>query len=221
MNFLKERQKEIVLGLILCATAFFLWRNLSDDGTGGVAGAGRGAGAGGRLDLAALKLYPVDWASLTAPRPGYDPSGRNIFQFGYVPPPTPPPMSDAEKAALAEMQRKADEERKRQQEAAEANAREVARQIQEAAAAQANLPPPQPPKPQPPPIPYKFIGYFGPPEQKIAILHDGTDMIMVRQGDKVGNDFKVLEIGYESIKFGYTSPQFKGETSTLPMSSSY
>jgi len=83
------------------------------------------------------------------------------------------------------------------------------------------LPPPPPPKPIPPPITYKFIGYVGPSENKIAILHDGTDILFVRQGEKVGGQFKILEIGYESIKFGYLDPKFKGETTTLPMSSSY
>ena len=43
----------------------------------------------------------------------------------------------------------------------------------------------------------------------------------MRQGEKVGGQFRILEIGYESIKFGYTDPKFKGETTTLPMSSSY
>ena len=62
---------------------------------------------------------------------------------------------------------------------------------------------------------------MGPSENKIAVLHDGNDLIFVRAGEKVGGQFKILEIGYESIKFGYTDPRFKGETTTLPMSSSY
>jgi len=66
-----------------------------------------------------------------------------------------------------------------------------------------------------PAINYKFIGYFGPSENKIAILNDGTDLIFVRQGEKLGGQFKILEIGYESVKFGYTDPKFKGETTTL------
>ena len=77
-----------------------------------------------------------------------------------------------------------------------------------------------PPKPQPPPIPYRFIGYLGPPEGKIAVLHDGTDFLFVRQGEEIGQGIKVLEIGYESVKFGFTDPQFKGESRTIPMSSS-
>ena len=80
--------------------------------------------------------------------------------------------------------------------------------------------PPRRQRRNPPPINYKFIGYVGPSENKIAVLHDGTDLIFVRQGEKIGGQFKILEIGYESIKFGYTDPRFRGETTTLPMSSS-
>jgi len=217
MKFLLDRKKEIILGLILCAIAFVLWRNLQD--TSPAVGGGRGGGA--RTDLASLKLYQVDWASLAAKRPGYDPSGRNIFQFGVIPPPPPPVLSPAEQAAIAEAQRRAEEERQRQIREAQEAAQRAAELANQQAAIQAAMPPPPPPKPQPPPVNYKFIGYFGPPEQKIAILHDGTDMILVRKGDKVGRDFKIVEIGYESIKFGFTDPQFKGESQTIPMSSSY
>ena len=58
-------------------------------------------------------------------------------------------------------------------------------------------PPPPPPKPQPPQIPYKFIGYIGPADNKVAVLHDGTDILMVRRGEELPHGIKVLEIGYE------------------------
>lgn len=221
LTLLKARQKELILGALLVAIAFVVWQNL-----GGGAGPGGGAappGGGSRVDLPTLeKLIPkVDWAALTAPRPAYDPSGRNIFQFGAIPAPTPVPLTAQEKAAIEAARKAAEEERKRQE--------ELMRQQQAAAAAAqqaeqtriASLPPPPPPKPVPPAINYKFIGYVGPSDSKIAVLHDGTDLIFVRQGEKIGGQFKILEIGYESIKFGYTDPRFKGETTTLPMSSSY
>jgi hypothetical protein len=68
-------------------------------------------------------------------------------------------------------------------------------------------------------VTYKFIGYIGPPEGKMAILHDGKDVIFARQGDELGDAFRILEIGYESIKFGFTDRQFEGETEIIPMSS--
>ncbi|MGH9797090.1 MAG: hypothetical protein ACRD5D_02920 [Candidatus Polarisedimenticolia bacterium] len=216
-----QRRKEIVLGVILVLMAVALWHNLGTaPGTGG--GSGAGAAGGRPADIGGLKVFPVEWASLTAPRPAYDPSGRNIFQFGATPPPPPPRLTPEEEALIRETQRKAEEERQRQlalqRQAAEEAARLVAQQNP---LPPVDLTPPPPPKPQPPPIAYKFIGYIGPPERKIAVLHDGADLLFVRQGEEVGKGFKILEIGYESIKFGYTDPLFKGETTTLPMSSSY
>jgi hypothetical protein len=218
---LKEKRKEIILGMILVATAVALWHNLA--GGGGAAGPGGPAGLGpvARVKLEDIKLPGVNWAALSAPRPAYDPSGRNIFTWGAIPVPTPPPLTPQEKAAIEKAQREAEAARKAAEEAAAKSATEAAAKAAEEQARIASLPPPPPPKPLPPPINYKFIGYVGPSENKIAILHDGTDLLFVRQGEKVGGQFRILEIGYESIKFGYMDPKFKGETTTLPMSSSY
>jgi hypothetical protein len=218
----KNRKNEIILGALMVAIAYALWVNLG--GGGQTAGPGGGAPPGGaapRVDIGKIQLPSVNWAALTAPRPSYDPSGRNIFTWGVIVPPPPPPMSPEEKAALEKAQAEAAAARKAAEEAAAKAAAEqqqkALEQVQQQAQLQANLPPP---KPVPPPINYKFIGYFGPSENKIAILNDGTDMIFVRQGEKVGGQFKILEIGYESVKFGYTDPKFRGETTTVPMSSS-
>ena len=171
------------------------------------------------------KLYPIDWASLQAGRPPYDPNGRNIFQYGQLPPPPPPVLTAAEQAAIRKAQEDAAKERARQEELMRTQQALAAKAAQEAAerqaVIQANTPPPPPPKPQPPAITYKFIGYFGPAKQKVAVLYDGVDQIFVRQGDELPKGVKVLEIGYESIKFGFTDPQFRDESTTLPMSSSY
>jgi hypothetical protein len=178
-----------------------------------------------RVDLAALKIFPVDWASLDAPRPAYDPNGRNIFQFGVVPPPLPPPLTEAEKKAIAKAQAEAERVRKEQEEANRIAMEEANKRAQEETARQAeiarNTPKPPPPPPEPPPIPYKFIGYIGPVNAKVAVLYDGTDTLFVRSGENLPKGIKVLEIGYESIKFGFTDPQFKDQSRTLPMSSSY
>lgn len=217
---MKGKKKEIILGALLVAIAYALWHNFGGGGdAAGPAGPAR-PGAVARVNIDAIKLPTVNWAALSAPRPVYDPSGRNIFTWGVIVPPPPPPMTEQEKAALAKAQHDADVARKAAEEAAAKAAAEQNQRVQEQAIAQANLPPPPPPKPQPPAINYKFIGYVGPSENKIAILNDGTDLIFVRQGEKVGGQFRILEIGYESVKFGYTDPKFKGETTTLPMSSS-
>ena len=218
MDSLKPKGKELLLGALLVAIAATVWRQLGSESPSG--GPGRRGGPVLKADLASLRVFAVDWEALSAPRPSYEP-GRNIFQFGAVPVPTPPPPTEAEKAAIKSVQ---DALQRQQAEAAAAAARaaaeEAARQA-EIQKAQANLPPPPPPRPVPPAINYKFIGYIGPPEHKIAVLHDGTDLLFARQGEVIGQSFRILEIGYESIKIGYTDPQFKGEFQTLPMSSSY
>jgi hypothetical protein len=219
------KRKELVLGVLvvlLAAVAYktFVGEGMLVPGMGAAPEPGRA-----RVDLAALKIFPVDWASLDAPRPAYDPNGRNIFQFGVILPPAPPPLTDAEKKAIAKAQAEAERVRKEQEEANRIAMEEANRRAQEETARQAeiarNTPPPPPPKPEPPPIPYKFIGYIGPVNAKVAVLYDGTDTLFVRSGETLPKGIKVLEIGYESIKFGFTDPQFRDQSRTLPMSSSY
>jgi len=217
----KGKKKEIILGALLVAIAFAVWHNLGGgEDAARTAGPARPGGTVARVKIDDIKLPNVNWAALSAPRPVYDPNGRNIFTWGVIIPPPPPPMTPQEKAALEKAQHDAEVARKAAEEAAAKAAQEQAQKAQEQATILANQPPPPPPKPQPPAINYKFIGYFGPSENKIAILNDGTDLIFVRQGEKLGGQFKILEIGYESVKFGYMDPKFKGETTTLPMSSS-
>ena len=218
---MKAKRKELILGMLLVATAVALWQNLG--GGGGAAGPGGPGGPGpvARVKLEDIRLPGVNWAALSAPRPAYDPSGRNIFTWGAIPVPTPPPLTPEELKALEKARLEAEAARKAAEEAAAKAAKEAADKAAEEQVTIASLPPPPPPKPVPPVITYKFIGYVGPSENKIAILYDGTDTIFVRQGEKLAGQFKIMEIGYESIKFGYTDPKFKGETTTLPMSSSY
>ncbi len=215
------RRKEMLLGLLMVGLAVVLWKNLA--GGGGVLGsAGFRGGTIGRADLAALQVFPVDWVSLSAPRPSYDPAGRNIFQFGKPPPPPKPQISKAEQDAIDAARAAAERARREALEAArlrnQARAEQAARKPpppQE----RKEQPPPPPPKAQPPRIKYKFIGYLGPPANKIAVLHDGKDMIFVSQGDQLEDKFEILEIGYESIKFGFVDPKFESESRTLPMTS--
>ena len=217
MEILKQRAREIVLGVLLLVLAIAVWKTMTAPSD--VVAPQRGAA--GRADLSGVKIYPVDWVALTAPRPGYDPSGRNIFQFGAIPVPTPPPPTPEELAALEALRKKQTEDALRAQEELVKRQQEMMAQQQKQAEETANLPPPPPPKPRPPAVPYKFIGYVGPPEKKIAVLHDGSELLFAGRGEVVGDRFRILDIGYESIRFGFTDPQFKSESQTLPMSSSY
>lgn len=217
-----EKRKELVLGVMLVLLAAAVWHNMAGGGAG--AGAAPGAGRVARPDLATLRLFPVDWAALEQQRPSYDPNGRNIFQFGVTPPPPPPVLTPAEQAAIRKAQKEAEEARLKEMARLAQEQEEARRKAAEEAERIAKLPPPPPPpppKPQPPPVNFKFIGYIGPADSKIAVLHDGTDLVFVKQGDVLPKGIRVLEIGYESIKFGFSDPQFKDESRTLPMSSSY
>ena len=216
----KQRRREMALGGVLVVLAVLLWQRLSSPTAAGRPGAAR-PGGGKPADISSLKIFDVPWPALEGDRPGYDPSGRNIFQFGVIPPPPPQVLSAEEQAAIRKAQEDAEKARQAALEAQRKAQEDAARVQQQQIEAQKNLPPPPPPKPVPPPINYKFIGYIGPPEAKIAVLHDGVDMVFARRGEVIGEKFKILEIGYESIKFGYTDAQFKGETTTLPMSSAY
>jgi len=219
------KRKELVLGVMLVVLALVVWKTLSGEGLL-VPGIGTAPpGRGPKVDLTNMKLYAVDWASLDAPRPAYDPNGRNIFQYGVIPPPVPPPLTAAEKAAIKKAQEEAEKARLAQEEAnrlaMEENSKRMAAETARQAEIAKNTPKPPPPPPEPPGIPYKFIGYIGPVNAKVAVLYDGTDTIFVKSGERLGNGIKVMEIGYESIKFGFTDPQFKDQSRTLPMSSSY
>ena len=225
MKDLLGKRKELLLGLMLVLLAAAVWRSLAGGGGGaGAVGEPSGGGRTARPDLATLRLYPVEWEALERPRASYDPNGRNIFQFGVIPPPPPPVLTPAEQAAIKKAQEAARLEQERQQALLKQQQEEAAKKAEEERERIAKLPPPPPPpppKPQPPAVNYKFIGYFGPADHKIAVLHDGTDLVFVKEGENLPKGIRVLEIGYESIKFGFADPQFKDESRTLPMSSSY
>ncbi len=217
MASLMARRKEILLGVMLVILVVVFWKNITGDGTSIVSGTRRG-GPVGRVDYAATKVFPVPWNLLTAVRPTYDPAGRNIFQFGRLAPPPAPKISQKEQDAIDDAKRRAEAARLaalRRAQAAPKPAVTPTPPPRQAAAP----PPAEPARPIPPSIKYKFIGYLGPVENKIAVLHDGTEMVFVSSGDELEQKFLVLDIGYESIKFGFLDPQFENESKTLPMTS--
>lgn len=62
-----------------------------------------------------------------------------------------------------------------------------------------------PPKPMPPAIPFKFIGYFGNPDNKIGVFTSktGDDLYLANKGDTLLAKFNIIEIGYESAEIGF------------------
>lgn len=65
-------------------------------------------------------------------------------------------------------------------------------------------PPPPPPVPQPPSAAHlRYLGSFGPPEARIAVVVSGDQLHNVRQGAVLEGRFIVQEIGYESLAIGF------------------
>jgi hypothetical protein len=64
--------------------------------------------------------------------------------------------------------------------------------------------PPTPlPTPAPPSISFQLIGIFGQKERPIAVLRSGDQITNARKGDVVFGQFKIQNVGYESIDVGF------------------
>lgn len=108
-------------------------------------------------------------------------------------------------------------ERKRQEEEARKKAEEEAKKAEEERKKREEELKKNPPPPQPPPINFKFIGYIGPSGKKLGIFRingNNEDLILKRKGEKIGNDFIVVDIGYESAEIGFEGFQ---ETKMIPL----
>ena len=131
---------------------------------------------------------------------------RNLFNYSR----SPDEVAEEERQRReAERLAREAEDRRRKE------AEEAARRAQEDAARLASLPPPPPPAPA---IPFKFIGKMGSPQTPLAILADATngDIVVVRQGEVVREQFKVIKIEYDSVTIGYVKAEWT-ETKTLKM----
>jgi hypothetical protein len=167
--------------------------------------------------LSTVRLPDVLLSRLDEARAPYDPSQRNIFRYGNIP---PPPPSPEELARIAAAQRQAEEARQAAIQAEQARQAEVQAQQQ----AMANQPPPPPPGPPPPPpkptppaITLRYTGFLGSAQNRMAVLYSGEDMILGRVGDVVDRQFKILDIGYDWVKIGYVDPQFADQYQKLRM----
>ena len=112
-------------------------------------------------------------------------AARNLFSFEEDP------------VVVAERQRQAEEAQKAQEAAAKKAAEEAAKQQEYLRA--------NPPPPQPPAITFSFIGYMGPPENRIGVFSvpGSNGPVLARAGDHIAQRFIVKEIGYESAEIGF------------------
>jgi hypothetical protein len=134
----------------------------------------------------------VNWDRLTAEAESYDPGGRNLFQY-YTPPPRP-----------------------------------VVREQRP----QPVRPQPQPPRPQParvaaqqptrqtlrpPAVSFKYLGFLGPKDDKIAVFEHGQQLELVRKGEIVQEQFRLVDFKYEGVVIGYVDERFADQTTELRM----
>jgi hypothetical protein len=137
----------------------------------------------------------------------YDRNGRDLFKYSKRPP-TAEELEAERLRRLAALKAQEEAARKRRQ-ADEAR--------QEAAA---NRPPPPPPRPaekQPPRIPFQYISYLGPKNDRIAVFQEGEDLLLAKRGEPLQDLFTVVDIRYESVVMGFTDPEFESRTRELPM----
>ena len=140
----------------------------------------------------------------------YDQAGRDLFKYAVRPPSwAQVKQMRAAAAAAAKAQREA-EERAR----IEALARQKAEAERQAYLAAHPVPPPPP---QPPAIGFKFLGFVGPPNGRIAAFEENDTTFVAKAGEIVKKEFRVDEIKYESVVISYVNPTFKGQVRELPL----
>lgn len=141
----------------------------------------------------------------------FDPNGRDLFKYAQRPPSA---------RELARMRAEAERARKEAEALAKRQAEEAAQRAEAERARQievAKLPPPPPPKPQPPTIAFKYIGYLGPKNARIAVFDDAGEMLLARKGETIREQFRVVDIKYDTVVMGFTNTQFQKDTRELPL----
>jgi len=224
---LKKHRREMILGgVLVAAVAVFFYLRAGSSGGGAAAEDAilatepPQAVARALAQLSSVKITSVMLDRLQDAKAPYDPSQRNIFNYGNIPPPPPSPEEVARVEAA----------RKQAEEARQAAIREEQARILAEQQARANLPPidpatglpvgvtpPPPPRPTPPAITLRYSGVLGSAGNRMAVLYSGEDVILARIGETVEKQFKVLDIGYDWVKIGYVDPQFAEEYQKLRM----
>ena len=138
----------------------------------------------------------------------YDPAGRNLFNYDK-PKPTAQEL-EAIRRAQEEAEKIAAAQRKRMEEEAVKQAEIVQQETEQ----RAKLPPPPPPAPQ---ANFKFIGYLGNPEDKIAVLEEGKDIYFGKEGETIKELFLIMKVDFDSVVIGYQRPEWQSQTRVLPL----
>jgi hypothetical protein len=136
----------------------------------------------------------VELARLSLEPESFEPGARNLFNY-YTPPPPPQPPRPTPKPPVTQP---------------------GPPKVQ--APVQRNALPPRPvEQPKPPRPNFRYIGFMGPKDAKIAVLEQGEEVILAQIGEIVDKQYKVLEFKYEMLVIGYTAERWADETYELPM----
>ena len=76
------------------------------------------------------------------------------------------------------------------------------------------VPKPEPKAPRPS---FRYIGFMGPKNNKIAVLEKGEQVLLAEIGEVVEKQFVVRSFKYEILVLGFTAERWKDETHELPM----
>lgn len=171
-----DRRSKLLLAALLIVVAVFVLARLPGwlgRAGGGAAGAGLGSGPG----VGEARVAELDVGRLAATPNDYSP-GRDPFRY-YVPPPKPKPPPPAPTGPTAE----------------ELAAMEARRRAAEEALLNRG--------PQLPEVELTYLGSFGPKERPIAVFSDGEQIYNAVEGDVLQGQFRVAQIGFESVDLAY------------------
>jgi hypothetical protein len=204
MAAIASRRQTILLASLGAAVALWLWRSWNP-ATPQVQAAAVHA-ASGKKDLAVGKAPTVHMELLERAVAKYDPAGRDLFKYSTRPP-SWGQVKQMRAAAAAAAKAQAEAEKRAQLAALE---RQKRREYE-------RLHPTPPPPPQPPVITFKFLGFVGPPADRIAAFEENDQTFVAKTGEVVKKEFRIDEIKYESVVISFVSPQFKGQIREMPL----
>jgi hypothetical protein len=171
-----ERQRQVILGVVLVVLAFVLYRPVttflgitSTTASSGSPSTSNGSARTARITEPSATAPDVHLRALDDERTKPISGDRNLFRFRPKPPPPPPPVPPP-----------------------------IVR-----TAPTPIVPPGPPPLPA---IPLKFIGIVEAPTQskRIAAFVDSTGhSFQGREGEVVAGQYRILKIGVESIEMAY------------------
>ncbi len=202
------KREAYLLAALGAAAVFWVFRSWSGSGSPHEAAAAKASES--RKEAAMGKVPVVHMDLLDRAVVKYDPAGRDLFKYAIRPPSVEQVKQMRAAAEAAAKAQKEAEERARQ-------LAEEQKKIEEARLAEVALHPPPPPPPQPPTITFKFLGFVGPPNARVAALEQNDSTFVAKAGEIVQKDFRIDEIKYESVVISFVDPRFKGQVRELPL----